>query len=97
MFLYIYVLYIRGIYLLRKDIIEQIHSDYYHYSFNKWQWLLNNRSIYDVVILIILFVAILLSLYLLYKKSRYFCVVILFPIFLGLALIIITPLYMLLN
>lgn len=96
--LYIYVLYIRIIYLSCKDINTQINNDYYSYLPNKKQWLFDNSFILIDIFTIPLFsIIILTSLYALYRKSRYFYVILLAPIFLGLGVMVLTPLYVLSN
>ena len=96
--LYIYMLYIRIIYLSYKDICIRINNDYYNYLLNKKHWLFENSAIHiDVFAILILSVVISASCYLCYKKNHYFYAILLFPIFLGLSLIAVTSLYMLLN
>ena len=97
--LYIYILYMRFIYLSFENVCERIDNDYYRYVLNKKQWwLTQNNEIYtDIIIMAGLTMIILISFYLIYKKKRYFYAVLLSPIFLGLAFMMITPLYVLLN
>lgn len=96
--LYIYGLYVRGIYLSYESIYKWIDNDYRSYLQNKQQWLLTNPDIRkDVFVIAALSIIILISLSLLHKKNRYFYAVLLLPLFLGLAFVVISPLYMLLN
>jgi len=85
--IYLYILYIRCIYLSYEDIFQQIDNDYYHYVLNKELWLLNNKALHiDIVIITLLSIIIIASCYLIYKKNRYFYALILFPVFCGLAI-----------
>lgn len=96
--LYIYLLYMRIIYLSCKDINTQINNNYYSYLLNKKQWLFDNSFILIDIFAVPLFsIIILTSLYALYRKSRYFYVILLAPIFLGLGVMTMTPLYVLSN
>lgn len=96
--LYIYILYIRVIYLSCKDIFKRIDNDYYHFALNKKQWLLDNQEILSYTIITIFFFLIIISsLFLLYRKNRYFYAVLLFPVFFGLALMVVTPIFVMLK
>lgn len=96
--LYIYILYIRSICLSYESILMEIDNDYYHFVINKKQWLSNHYSVhFNIAIIIFLFTIILISLYLLYKKSHYFYVILLIPVFLGLASMSIATVYGIIN
>lgn len=91
---YIYVLYVRSIYLSYQRILKQIDKDVY----NHVPELLNNQKLCtNVAIILYLVSVVLLSVYLLHKKSKYFYAVLLSPIFLGLLLLAMTPIYMWLS
>ena len=80
--LYLYALYSRCIYLLCKDIIKRINEDYYSYLLYKCRWLWANENVRNEAALVVLLSAVLLlSFYLLYRRSHYFYAVILAPIY----------------
>lgn len=94
----IYVLYMRIVYLSYESVLTKIDNDYYNFILNKRQWLSNHHSVhFDIAIIIFLFMIILISLYLLYKKSHYFYGILLIPVFLGLASMSIMIVYGIIN
>lgn len=95
---YIYVLYVRGIYLSYRRILKQIDKDVYNHVLNHWQELFNNQAISaDAAIILYLVLVIFISFYLLYKRSKYFYAVLLSPLFFGLLLLVVTPIFMWLS
>ena len=93
--LYLYALYMRGIYLAYIDIIKHIDNDYYNYLSRKYLWLLANESIcIDSAIIALLLVVLLLSFYLLYRRSHYFYAVILAPVYIFLFIVVCSAILM---
>ena len=80
--LYLYALYSRCIYLLGNDITKRINKDYYSYLLHKCRWMWENENVRNEAALFVLLSAVLLlSFYLLYRRSHYFYAVILAPIY----------------
>ena len=71
--LYIYVIYIRAIYLAGNDISERINADYQSFFLHKIRWVLNNQEVLiDIAIIIFFSLIIGVSLYLIHKKVAIF-------------------------
>lgn len=92
--LYLYALYMRCIYYAYMDIIKHIDNDYYNYLSRKCLWLLANASIcIDSAIIALLLAVLLLSFYLLYRRSHYFYAVIMAPVYVFLFVVVCTTIY----
>lgn len=88
---YLYVLYIRIIYSSWQEIIEIRDKDYWNYVKFPTDWYFSTKhpAILSDIGTIIFFMIVLLSAsYLFYRRNKYRFAVILFPIFLGLFMLV---------
>lgn len=91
---YLYILYVRCICLSFSDMVEYKNN---HIFDTNTGFADNPFWMVDAVLITLLILIMGMASFLLYKKSRYFYAIILFPIFLALALWFILSIYILLT
>ena len=85
--MYVYILYVRIMCLSAQNISTLIKADHQHFILNKWQWLISHQNVQeDIFVISLIFICVMLSFYLKYRKSRYFYAALLLPVFLGITL-----------
>ena len=83
---YLYVLYIRIMYLSWREIIEIRDKDYWNYVKSPKDWYLSTEHptiLPDAGVIVFFMVILLMASYLFYRRNKYRFAVLLFPIFLG--------------
>ncbi len=83
---YLYILYIRIMYLSWQEIIKIRDKDYWNYVKSPKDWYFSTEHptiLPDAGVIIFFMVILLLASYLFYRHNKYRFAVILFPIFLG--------------
>lgn len=83
---YLYILYIRIMYLSWQEIIKIRDKDYWNYVKSPKDWYFSTEHptiLPDAGVIIFFMVILLLASYLFYRCHKYRFAVILFPIFLG--------------